>query len=135
MKFIVPGIPVAQPRQRHKIVCGHVQNYTPTRDPVNVYKAAVQAAAAGLFPAPLQGPVRLDVRFLLPRPKNKIWKKRPMPREPHTSKPDEDNLVKAVKDALKGIAFRDDAQVWICLAIKQIADGDEQPHTEVEIHG
>jgi Holliday junction resolvase RusA-like endonuclease len=42
-----------------------------------------------------------------------------MPRLPHTSKPDRDNLDKAVMDALKGIAWID--------------DGDEQPHVLLEL--
>ena len=29
----------------------------------------------------------------------------------HTKKPDVDNLVKAVKDALKGLLYQDDAQI------------------------
>ena len=51
-------------------------------------------------------PVRLTVRVFYPRPKSmvgfSVWK---------TSKPDLDNLVKTIKDALNGVAYHDDSQV------------------------
>lgn len=28
VQFVVPAVPVAQPRQRHALVAGHVRNYT-----------------------------------------------------------------------------------------------------------
>jgi Holliday junction resolvase RusA-like endonuclease len=132
-RFTIPGIPVAQPRQRHRVVGMYVQNYTPTQHPVNTFKAAAQLAAQPHCPQPFDGPVVLSVIFVLPRPKGKMWKTRPMPRELHVSRPDVDNLLKSLKDALKGIAWRDDAQVWSIHAMKQVAAGDEAPHTEVEI--
>jgi crossover junction endodeoxyribonuclease RusA len=132
-RFTIPGIPVAQPRQRHRIVGTYVQNYTPTKHPVNAFKAAAQLAASQVFDEPLGGPVMLKVVFVMPRPKNLIWKSRPMPRLPKVTKPDCENILKALMDALTGIAWRDDVQVWTAWVTKWIAAGDEAPHTEVEI--
>ena len=56
-----------------------------------------------------------------------------MPRQPHTSKPDGDNLEKSTLDALSGLAFLDDRQVWWVNRQKLIASGDEQPHVEIRI--
>lgn len=49
-QFRVDAIPVAQPRQRHRVAKTakgkqFVQNYTPQSDPVNTFKAAAQASA------------------------------------------------------------------------------------------
>ena len=60
----------------------------------------------------------LDVLFLIPMPNS--WsnkKKEKMNGLPHKQKPDTDNLVKAVKDALK----KDDSDVWLEKAEKRWA--------------
>lgn len=136
ISFSVPGLPVAQPRQRHRIVAAHgrqfTQNYTPAKAPVNAFKAAVRDAAARVYGGPpLQGAIRLHLTFLFPRPKALIWKSRPMSRVPKVSKPDWDNLGKSVCDALTGLLWGDDAQVFCPWVEKWIAAGDEQPRTLV----
>jgi Holliday junction resolvase RusA-like endonuclease len=67
-----------------------------------VAEQAQSVARAGLF----TGPVVLTVTFRMPRPQS-------LPRRVlhHTKKPDLDKLVRSTKDALKGILYRDDAQV------------------------
>lgn len=63
---------------------------------------------------PLQGEVSMWVRFLRVPPKG-MGKRRTaeaLAGQHHpTTKPDLDNLVKCVKDALNGHAYRDDAQI------------------------
>lgn len=137
-RFIVHSIPVAQPRQRHRVLTvagkSFAQNYTPTKAPVNVFKAAVQAEAAKAFPdGPMDGPVHLAVIFIMPRPKSMFWKTRSMAREWHAKKPDAENLCKSLMDAMTGYAFVDDCQVAILGAQKLIAGGNESPHVEVEV--
>ena len=52
----------------------------------------------------------LEVVFLIPMPDSWSEKKKlKMNRKPHKSKPDLDNLIKGLKDALK----KDDSDVWI----------------------
>lgn len=139
IRFTVPAVPVAQPRQRHRVVQiadSHVAtNYTPAKSPVNAYKATVRMAASRAVGARiLYGPVSLSAVFVLPRPARLMWKTKPMPRVWHTSKPDMDNLFKSLKDALKGLLWRDDSQVARYFdSEKVIAAGDEQPHVEVRI--
>jgi Holliday junction resolvase RusA-like endonuclease len=48
----------------------------------------------------------MSLVFLFPRPKS-------LPRRVrhHTTRPDADNCAKAVKDALRGVVYRDDSQI------------------------
>lgn len=147
IQFIVPAVPVAQPRPRATLARGgkgarihevtHVKNPRTgerKQHPINAFKAAVQRAAHEAYDgAPLEGPIYLGMRFVMPRPKRLIWKSKPMPRVWHEQKPDDDNLRKAVKDALSKIVWRDDSQVCRTWSEKVIASGDEQPHVEIEI--
>src|SRR5690625_622034 len=112
IKLTIPAVPVAQPRQRHAVIGGHVRNYTPADHPVQAYKAAVMLAArqAGVD-KPLEGPLQVDVAFYLPRPKRLMRRKDPDGPVPHTARPDVDNLWKSTADALSGLAWRDDSQV------------------------
>jgi len=143
----VVTIPVAQPRARSgaRLVDGKAvsSTYSPRTigegdnkrpHPILLFKAAIQQAAARYAGKPLEGPLVLSLRFCLPRPGNKVWKTRPMPREPHIVKPDLDNLIKAVKDALKGLTWRDDCQVCRYGSVEKcLAAGDEQPHVMIWI--
>ena len=109
----VPGLPVPQPRQRVAIRAGHAATYTPTRHPVNAFKAAVRLAWLDQCPtvAPASGPVRLTAWFFLPKPAGRTKKRDAGKRMYVTCKPDLDNLAKSLLDALAGLAWRDDAQV------------------------
>lgn len=139
LEFIVPAVPVAQPRVKASAFRGRAKVYTPTRikqsdgtrkdHPIVAFKATVRLAATGSYSGPpLEGPLRVDATFVFPRTTVLTWKKKPMPRLYHTSKPDRDNLDKAVMDALTGIIWRDDRQVCQGEIQKWIAAGDEQPH-------
>lgn len=138
IRFTVPAIPVAQPRQRHRIVSAggrtFASNYTPAKDPVNNFKATVRMAAAEVLQGPpLAGPLCVDMVFVFPRQKAKVWKSKPMPRYFHVGKPDRDNLAKSLQDALNGLAWVDDAQICAGSIEKYHAAGDEQPHVVVII--
>lgn len=134
IQFTVHSVPVAQPRQRHAVIAGHVRNYIPTEHPVVTFKSDCRRAAAAAYSgAPIDYPIRLRIVTVFPRPTNKIWKKREMPQEPKASKPDFDNLAKSVCDALTGLIWRDDALVTDGRVIKRIASGMEAPHVEITI--
>lgn len=146
IRFTVPGCPVAQPRQRHRIAGGlgrqFVQNYTPSKSPVADYKATVKLAAAQAIPEPLQGPLVVSLVFVFPRGGKPSWLKmlsswfRPWKegrRVPHIVKPDRDNLDKATLDAMKGIAFGDDKQACSGRIEKWIAAEGEPAHVEILI--
>jgi crossover junction endodeoxyribonuclease RusA len=82
-----------------------------------------EAIAAGLRPA--EGAVFVSMRFLFPRPKKhyrgKAMELRDNAPEYHTSTPDVDKCVRLVLDALTGVAWQDDKQAQIGLAVKRYA--------------
>ena len=135
----VPAIPVAMPRQRHRVVrtkAGRVfaQNYTPSDAPVHTFKATCRQAAAALYDgAPLAGPLMVEILLLFPRPGRLRWKSRPMPRDWHQARPDAENCAKAVLDALTGLLWVDDKQVTDLRVQKCYAAGDEQPHVKIVV--
>jgi len=64
--------------------------------------------------APISGPVTVNIIAVFPVPVSwPKWKQDAAYNDQlhHTAKPDEDNVGKAAKDAMNGIAWDDDAQV------------------------
>lgn len=139
--FTVPGEPVPQPRHRAGVQkkgrrAGKAQLYLPDDHPVHTFKAAVALVAGQACrgrKVPAGGPVELTLVFVFPRPGYLVWKKKAMPREVMTAKPDLDNLAKAVKDAMNGIAWADDAQVVRTVQEKWYAAGGEPARTVVTV--
>lgn len=136
--FFAACVPIAQPRQRHRIAgkpgAEFVHNFTPADSKVNTFKASIRLAFSGKHKgAPLQGPVALRFLSLFPRPKRLLWKSKPMPRAWHIQKPDLDNLEKAIKDCLTGLAVGDDCQICCVVKKKYFAAGDEQAGVWVEV--
>ncbi|MED2978225.1 RusA family crossover junction endodeoxyribonuclease [Bacillus swezeyi] len=67
----------------------------------------------------LKGSIKVEIQFLMPIPNSWAkWKKRIAPGKRHTVKPDIDNLIKGVFDALNSIAWTDDNQVSDVTAVK-----------------
>lgn len=65
--------------------------------------------------------VFVDVEFVFIRPKSVSERKRPY----MIVKPDVDKLIRAVLDALTGVAYKDDSQVIRVNAVKRYATEDE----------
>lgn len=63
----------------------------------------------------MSGPLLVIVHFRLPPAKNIRFKRRKQLHcQPHTTKPDGDNLEKFLNDALTGVLWNDDAQIcWL----------------------
>jgi crossover junction endodeoxyribonuclease RusA len=108
--FFVAGIPKAQPRVKAFVRGGHAGVYTP--DSAESWKQAVrQQAVANASESLITGPIRLELDFFLPRPKAHLDKHGiPKSKSPvwHCKKPDLDNLIKAVADAIT-----DTQKVWL----------------------
>lgn len=83
---------------------------------------AARAAADGRAWAITEDAIVLDVTFYLPRPKS-------LPKRivEHCKKPDLDKLLRATKDALTGVLWRDDAQVVALTGAKAYAGGCFDP--------
>ena len=109
----VPGEPKGQPRPRAFAFRGKARVFDPGT--AEGFKAAVALAVQPhLPPEPLTGPFAVTLTAVFSRPKSHSTKKGLRPGAPtlHTGKPDADNVLKAVCDALTGIGlWRDDSQV------------------------
>ena len=111
--FTVPA--AAVPKERARTVRSGTQTYTPRRTRHFAKLVAEFARPAMTGFSPFAGPVAVDVLFIVAVPKS--WKE--IHREQAlrgeilpTGRPDLDNLVKNILDALnKGVVFRDDAQI------------------------
>lgn len=116
---------IPQPKQRPRVARGRA--YTPKA--TAEYESAISEAASHL--TPLEGPLSLEVVFVFPR--LKATPKREAGRLLKATRPDLDNLLKALKDGLQGHAFNDDAQITDVIASKQYAALDEEAHIEVKV--
>lgn len=91
---------------------------------------------------PIVGPVVLEVVAIFRRPQRytnaRTGKARKPPvngRWPKGTRPDLDNVVKAVKDLLdKADVYHDDGQVVEIVARKAYAGSGETPHTDVRLY-
>ena len=113
IEIIVLGEPVAQARAKFTTVNGYARAYDPARS--RHYKEYIRLAAAAKAPEKLlSGPIDLEVRIYRPIPKS-FGKRKSEAAERGlirpTTKPDNDNYIKGIKDALKGIIWHDDSQV------------------------
>lgn len=128
--FIIPGEPVPQGRPRFSRQGGFVRTHNPPKS--DKYKKLVMGYAAKEAQEPLEGALVAELRFYLPI--RQSWtKKRKRDclegAEHPTSKPDCDNLAKAVLDGCNGILYGDDSQI-VSLNISKYYS--EDPRVEVE---
>lgn len=104
MKLRIYGNPVAQGRPRAFRRGNYVGMYDPEKS--KSWKNDVKWQAIQQKPQLLEGAVKMNLKFILERPKSLaksvIY---------HVKRPDLDNLVKAIKDALRGICYKDDSQI------------------------
>jgi Holliday junction resolvase RusA-like endonuclease len=114
--FTVPGPPVSWKRAKR----GAGRSYTDPADALHREKIRAFARNAGIR-RPIEGRVRLDLVFYVPHD----------PLDARVG--DLDNLEKAVKDALQGIAFANDRQV--CAGAKRKTQDAARPRTEVTVGG
>lgn len=131
IELIVNHPPVGQPRHRVGTIGGHARLYLPSKHPVYSFKKAIRLACGKRIKEANAIEIVVDAWF--PRPKSKVWKTRPMPWYRHTAKPDADNVLKAVLDALNGVAWVDDAQISSATIRKFVCSGECVPRVEILI--
>jgi Holliday junction resolvase RusA-like endonuclease len=138
ISFFAPGDPKGQPRPRAFSRGGHARVFDPGT--AEGWKSAVAVAAKPHIPAqPIAGAVYVTLDFYFRRPKShyrtgkRAGELRDDAPEVFLSKPDADNLAKAVLDAMTTIGFwKDDAQVWN-LSVSKRYDRDGRPGVCVEV--
>jgi Holliday junction resolvase RusA-like endonuclease len=118
VQFTIPGKPFAKQRPRATVAAGRARVYTP-KETVS-FESKVAEIARPLFPAPIEGPVKL--RIVAVFEVSKSWSKRKQAEaigQHHTQKPDCDNIEKACADGLSRIAWADDCQVADARCVKR----------------
>lgn len=124
----VLGLPVAQGRPRAARFGAGVRLYDPAKSKDwkrTVHYTVAEKIAPESHRFPLQGPLVVTLRFSMPRPKSL-----PKRVQHHTKRPDLDNCAKAVMDALNGLVYRDDSQVWWLDVSKCYSD---RPGVRIEV--
>ena len=120
--FIVPGEPRGKDRPRFT---RNGRTYT-TRKTID-YEKRIRTAYQeqyGQMPV-LEGPICMVITAIFPIPKSDTKRTRENKlagRLLPTRKPDTDNIMKAICDALNGIAYKDDSQIVECHLTKQYGE-------------
>lgn len=133
LDFIVYGAPQGKGRARVGRIGSNVRMFTPAKTLAYEGLIAHCGAAAMDGRALLEGPVelRLLIDVAIPASWSKKKQAQAMAGELlPTTKPDVDNIVKAIGDGLNGVVWRDDSQVSDVIARKRYA---EKPQVRVQI--
>jgi Holliday junction resolvase RusA-like endonuclease len=135
IQLAIYGEPVAQPRASKFFnpKTGRMHGYVKQDHPIHLWKSNLQMTASVIVNdgdwtfSRRPNRISLLVNFHFSRPAS-------MPKWlglGHFKKPDADNLIKAVKDALRGILYEDDSQVdWEQAYKVYVADS---PHCDIWI--
>ena len=125
IRFTVFGTAVPQARPRAFRTGNGVRTYTP--DKCTSWKNIIAyEAQRHVPPALLDCPLAIKATFFIFRPKSRRGKKDLYP----DTKPDFDNLVKAVTDACEGLIYTNDSRIVSAVVEKQWGD---PPRVEIEI--
>jgi len=136
----VPGNPIAKKRPRFARVGTGVKTYNPSDTDEGRFLVYVHTRLGNI--KPIVGPIRLDLIFVMKRPKkhygtgrNADKLKSSAPKY-HTIKPDRDNLDKFVMDSLNGYLWRDDCQIVEGRIEKKYCDPGDSfgPRTLIRVH-
>ena len=133
--FDIPGQPIGQGRPKFSTINGHVRAYDPEKS--RNYKAYVRLLATQAMKdrgfTMIEGPCVLSINayFEVPKSKSKKFREAALNGlEYPTKKPDIDNIIKAIQDALNGLAYKDDALI-VRLGVTKLYS--EIPRVEVSL--
>ena len=131
----IRGEPNAQKRHKHHVRGKFAQVYDPSAQAKEDYRIVLQQQAPAF---PYSGALYVDIDCYFSRPKshygtgkNAAVLKADAPPFYHTKKPDGDNCVKFVFDALNGIFWKDDAMICSHKICKWFS---EAPRTQIMIY-
>lgn len=127
MKVVIPMPPKSKGRPRFSR--GHAYTPKETRE----YEEAVRQIVKSVIKSPFNNGLRLTINFYLQVPKSWPKAKQEQARNGQvrpTTRPDIDNLIKAIMDALNdGIGYNDDKQIVELHAYEWYGE----PRTEIEL--
>lgn len=132
MTFTVLGEPVGKARPRVVRNGNHVHTYTPEKTVTyerQVQREYIRQGGQNLGKTPLS--LSVVARFAVPKSDSKQKRQQKLDGiiQP-TKKPDTDNVLKIIADALNGIAYDDDSQIIRAEVVKVYA---EEPSVEITI--
>lgn len=138
ISFTVRGLPVPQGSSRVFVgKSGRAFVATEgnrTRSPLGAWRSAIATearAVMGDLPC-LEGPIALEVDFVMPRPRGHYrvnGQLKPAAPAWHSGRPDVDKLLRSLLDAITEVVIRDDSQVAVVQATKLY----EQPLGELNV--
>lgn len=130
LDMFVAGLPAAQGSKAFKGMRGRHAVLVESSKALPAWREAVATAGRKHTTAMIEQhiPVRLSVVFDMPRGKT-------VTRDLPTTMPDLDKLLRAVGDALSGIAYHDDRQVVSITGHKRYADDTPGAHIVVHAYG
>lgn len=131
IKLTIEGEPVGKGRPRVTLRGKFTHTYTPEK--TKNYERLIQNAylSSYTYEDMLEGPIKAELKAYFPIPDSIPKKKKPYllnNYEKHTKKPDIDNIVKSVFDALNDLAFTDDSHI-VELSAKKLYS--ETPRVEL----
>lgn len=118
--FTIPGEPEGKGRPRFARVGSAVRTFTPEK--TRAYEDRVRLAYRGAAHGMMFGdkPVMLTVTAYYATPSSASRKRQDaLIGKPCAKKPDADNVLKAIADALNGVAYDDDKQVVVSVVEKR----------------
>lgn len=125
-QFKIDGraVPKARPRLTRS---GYAYTPKTTREyEEKVKKAFLRQCGSGMFPE--SAPLAIFVEFGYVPPKSWSDRKKKKAKDKliyPTTRPDVDNLIKSIEDALNGVAYKDDSQIIALTARKVYAPKNE----------
>lgn len=131
IKFIVHGKPTGKGRPRFVSREKYVQTYTP--EATRKYEKLVQMEYLMVADKNTsENAVRMEIKAIFEPPKSISKKKRDeLIGKPYLHKPDGDNIIKIICDALNGIAYKDDKQIYL-VAISKVYGEESMVEVEIE---
>lgn len=120
--FTIPGNPQGKGRARSG---ANGQHYTPAKTRAYEQQVAIFGLQAMKGQPPINGPIHATLTVRLPIPKSWSAEKRAAARSGllyPVSKPDNDNVEKAIFDGLNGICYDDDHHIFRNQTIKEYSD-------------
>lgn len=131
--FNVPGVPMGKQRPRHNRYTN--ATYTPAKTKIREEEIALYYRKKyGGQRFPKESSLELYIVAFMPIPKSATKAVKEKMRSSTivpTVKPDCDNILKLVADALNGIAYDDDKQIVTMSVMKRYGD---TPHTKIYIN-
>lgn len=124
--------PVAKARARVAVRGGRAHAYTPRKTENAEWQIRTSFITKYPTHKPLTGPIDIDVSAYLRMPASMPKKQRATARP--VTRPDADNYLKTVLDALNGVAFADDSQVVSASIEKAYAAEGVAPFWHIEIY-